>query len=70
MRQIMAAQGDVWDLISWREYRDEGFIHVLLSANPKLRHIVQFKEPAIINVPDRPAARVQTNEFLPPWKQE
>ena len=69
MKQHMAAQGDCWDLLSWRLYNDEGFIHILLAANPALRNIVQFDEPTMVNVPDRPATRTQTSDLLPPWKQ-
>jgi phage tail protein X len=69
MMQYIAAQGDVWDYLSWKLYGDEGFIHTLLEANPKLRHIVMFETSAIINVPDRPQTRAQSSTNLPPWKQ-
>jgi phage tail protein X len=68
MRQYMAVQGDVWDNLSWKLYHDEGFIHTLLEANPTLRHIVRFEVPALINVPDKPQARVSSVN-LPPWKK-
>jgi len=69
MKQYRAAQGDVWDLLSYRLYGDEGFTHVLLAANPELQHIVQFEEATMINVPDRPETRAQSSSNLPPWKQ-
>ena len=69
MRQYMAEQGDVWDNLSWKLYQDEGFAHMLLEANPTLRHIVIFDEPVMINVPERPQARAQSKESLPPWKR-
>jgi len=69
MRQLMTMQGDVWDLLSWKIYGDEGFAHILLEANPNLRHIVKFEKPEVINVPDRPQARAQSSASLPPWKQ-
>jgi phage tail protein X len=65
----MAAQGDVWDYLSWQLYKDEGFIHVLLEANPALRHIVRFEVPTMINVPDKPLSRVPSSANLPPWKK-
>ncbi|MCL2210780.1 MAG: hypothetical protein FWB95_02540 [Treponema sp.] len=69
MRQVLVAQGDVWDYLSFKLYGDEGFGHVLLEANPKLRQIVKFETSEIINVPDRPQTRVQSSASLPPWKQ-
>ena len=65
----MAVQGDVWDYLSWKIYKDEGFSHVLLAANPELRHIVLFQVPTMINVPDRPQSRAPSSTNLPPWKQ-
>jgi phage tail protein X len=69
MRQYLASQGDVWDYLSWKLYQDEGFIHILLAANPALRHIVQFTIPTMINVPDKPQTKTQTSANLPPWKR-
>ena len=69
MRRHTAVQGDAWDYLSWKLYGDEGFTHVLLEANPELRHIVLFESPAMINVPDRPQARAPSSAGLPPWKQ-
>jgi phage tail protein X len=68
MRQYLAVQGDVWDYLSWKLYRDEGFIHTLLEANPALRRIVRFEAPVLINVPDRPQAKASSAN-LPPWKK-
>jgi len=69
MKQYRAAQGDVWDYISWKLFGDEGFTHILLDANPALRHIVQFENSTMINVPDRPQVRAQSSANLPPWKR-
>ena len=69
MKQHMVAQGSVWDYLSWKLYGDAGFAHILLGANPALRHIVQFTIPTMINVPDMPQTRVPSSSNLPPWKQ-
>jgi phage tail protein X len=69
MKQYLASQGDVWDYLSWKIYQDEGLAHILLAANPTLRHIVIFEVPTIINVPDKPQTRTQTSAKLPPWKK-
>jgi phage tail protein X len=69
MKEYLASQGDVWDYLSWKLYQDEGFTHILLAANPTLRHIVQFTVPTMINVPDKPQTKTQTSANLPPWKR-
>jgi hypothetical protein len=69
MKQYIVSQGFVWDQISYKIYGDEGFAHILLAANPTLRHIVQFTVPAMINIPDKPQIRPQTSANLPPWKR-
>jgi len=69
MRKYTAVQGDVWDYLSWKLYGDEGYAHILLDANPALRHIVIFETPTEINVPDKPQSRAQSSANLPPWKQ-
>jgi phage tail protein X len=69
MTQYLASQGDVWDALSYRFWKDEQFIAELLNANPKLRHIVLFDKPELINVPDRPEVPVGSPTTLPPWKQ-
>ena len=68
-RKYMAAQGDCWDLISFKVYQDEGFIDTLLCANPDLRRIVIFEEPAMITIPDRPIVEPGSVTLLPPWKR-
>lgn len=69
MKQYMVVQGDVWDYISWKLYQDEGLSHILLAANPTLRHVVIFDVPTMINVPDKPLSKARTQVNLPPWKQ-
>jgi phage tail protein X len=68
MKKYLVSQGDVWDLISFKIYGDESFMDVLLDANPDLRHIVIFTEPAYINVPERPVV-ARSLADMPPWKQ-
>ena len=68
-KTYMAPQGAVWDWISWKHYGDERFIDVLLEANPTLRHIVQFEEPILIIIPDKPVVPPDSVTKLPPWKK-
>jgi len=69
LNKVLTAQGDTWDSISFALWGDESFAHALLAANPSLRQIVLFEEPALINVPARPVVKEQRLETLPPWKQ-
>jgi phage tail protein X len=68
-KEYLAPQGAVWDWISFQHYGDERFIDALLSANPSARHVVQFEEPTLIIIPDRPAVPQNSVTQLPPWKQ-
>jgi|LSPZ01.1.fsa_nt_gi phage tail protein X len=68
-REYLAPQGAVWDWISFKHYGDERFIDALLMANPSVRHVVQFEEPTLIIIPDRPVVPQDSVIRLPPWKQ-
>ena len=68
-KTFLVPQGSVWDWLSWKLYGDERFIYTLLDANPALRHVVQFEEPATITVPDKPEIPADSASGLPPWKQ-
>ena len=60
-------QGDVWDLISWNVYQDEGFIDYLINANPSRRETVVFNSGVELNIPAKPMPSPVTK--LPPWKR-
>lgn len=60
-------QGDVWDLISYRVYGDEGFIAQLIAANPEHRHSVVMPSGIDLVIPDVPEESPATS--LPPWKK-
>ena len=64
-----AIQGDVWDLISFKVYGDEGFVDTLIKANPHLRQIVMFDGSETVSIPDKPTVKPASLETLPPWKQ-
>ena len=67
--EYMTESGDVWDLISWRVYRDEAFISQLINANPDKRHIVKFNGNVIMKIPDMPEAVPYSAINMPPWKR-
>lgn len=57
--------GDTWDMISFRVYDDEGYIGLLIAANPDHRMTTIFAANIELNVPDIPSEEVNTT--LPPW---
>ena len=59
--------GDMWDLISYKMYRDEAHIDTLINANPQYRKTAVFKADIKLIIPDRPPPSPVT--YLPPWKQ-
>lgn len=65
--KITTLQGDCWDMISYRAYGDEGYIGLLIAANPAHRMTTIFGANVELVVPDIPAAAVSEN--LPPWIQ-
>lgn len=58
-------QGDTWDMISYRVYGDEGYIGLLIQANPQHKMTTIFQANIKLIVPDIPSAAV--NSDLPPW---
>ncbi|MDR1705808.1 MAG: tail protein X [Clostridiales bacterium] len=61
-------QGDVWDLISYKVYGDEGFMDTLINANPAHRHTVMFGAGVELAVPEMPSASPVSS--LPPWRNK
>ena len=60
-------QGDTWDLISFKLYRDlggEGLCDKLISANTKYINYVIFPAGCELVIPDIEIPKVNT---LPPW---
>lgn len=58
-------QGDTWDILAMRELGDEGYMSLLIIANPAHRLTTIFSANVEIIVPDIPSSKVATN--LPPW---
>jgi phage tail protein X len=68
MTTYNTVEGDVWDLISFKQYGDEAFINILINANPHLRHIEVFDGDIQITIPDKPEIPYDSPQKLPPWK--
>jgi len=69
MNGYLTVQGDVWDLISFKQYGDESFINTLINANPDKRHSVIFDGNVSLKIPDKPETAAYSNTNMPPWKR-
>lgn len=58
-------QGDCWDMISYKCYQDEGYVGLLIQANPAHKMTTIFGANVVLTVPEIPAGAVSEN--LPPW---
>lgn len=59
-------QGDTWDIIALRLYKEERYMHVLLEANSEYNKIIVFPANIVLQVPD---IVIQEYRNLPPWKR-
>lgn len=66
MTTYSTIQGDTWDMISFRVYGDEGYIGVLIEANPQHAETTIFSSSIILTVPALPVRAAAST--LPPWR--
>ena len=67
LRKYRTIQGDTWDIIAYREYKNIGgerLLHELINVNPEYVDTVIFPAGVVLNVPDIDIPRPST---LPPW---
>lgn len=67
MRKYRTVQGDTWDIIAVKQYRELGgekWTSVLIDANPKYIETVVFSAGCELEVPE---VRVPASRMLPPW---
>jgi phage tail protein X len=67
MRTYITVQGDMWDLIAYKELGSEQFMTALIEANPEHRETVIFPANVQLVIPD--VDTTQTPSTLPPWKR-
>lgn len=60
-------QGDMWDLISLREYGSDKFSHILLDNNRNLVEIVIFDAGTEVFIPD--LATEDDGINIPAWRK-
>lgn len=56
-------QGDQWDLIAYKVYDSERYMHVLMENNELYKDVSVFPAGVVISCPDINPAR----RFVPPW---
>lgn len=65
-REYTTIQGDMWDFIAYKVYRNEAYISKLLEANEELRDLAVFPSGVKLTCPD---ADPVTSSVLPPWRR-
>jgi len=65
-KKYTTVQGDMWDLIAYKQMGSEAYMSDLVAANIKYREVVVFPAGVVLTIPDA-AASVGPN--LPPWKR-
>ncbi len=65
-RSYTTVQGDMWDLIAYKVYRNEAYLSKLLAANEAYREVAVFPSGVEILCPDEDA---ETSGVLPPWRR-
>ena len=67
MRKYVTRQGDMWDMICYREYQTKGserLMSMLIDANSEYADYVKFPAGIVLNVPEADVPAVRN---LPPW---
>lgn len=64
--KYITVQGDMWDGIAYKLYKDANRADVLIGANPKHRFIYVFSAGIELEIPD--IEEKVTASGLPPWK--
>ncbi len=68
MKTYKTAQGDTWDIASYRIYGDEGHVGALVAVNPTHVNTVIFPAGVMLTIPEVTVLSSATN--LPPWRRE
>ena len=63
----VTAQGERWDLIAWRYYRDVSRIGMLIASNPHAPFSSQLASGIQLVIPL--IERATLKETLPPWRR-
>lgn len=64
----VTSQGDTWDSIAYDLFGSEGYMGILMDANPDLLDVLVFSAGTIIYVPAE--AQEETDEDMPFWRRD
>lgn len=67
MKKYTTVQGDMWDVIAYKQLGDTRYTDALLAANPQYRNIFIFSAGIELVLPD--VEKKRTVADLPPWKR-
>lgn len=59
-------QGDMWDLIAYKQLGNELYMNFLMAANIKYREVVVFPAGVQLTIP---TISIPVGSLLPPWMQ-
>lgn len=59
-------QGDMWDLIAYKQMGSEMYMHHLMSVNLRYREVTVFPAGVILTIP---TISTPVGSKLPPWFQ-
>ena len=64
----VTSQGDTWDSIAYELFGSEGYMGILMDANPDLLDILVFSAGTIICVPAE--VQEEIDEDMPFWRRD
>lgn len=59
-------QGDMWDIIAYKQMGNEMYMNYLMAANLRYREVVIFPAGVMLTIP---TVSTPVGSLLPPWKQ-
>lgn len=68
MRTYTTVSGDTWDLISYRVYGSESYVHILMEANMDALDTFVFSAGVTLNVPEIDYLGESEADY-PEWRQ-
>ncbi len=62
----MTIQGDMWDMIAYKQMGSEMYMNTLMASNIKYREVVIFPAGVALTIP---TVATPVSSLLPPWMQ-
>lgn len=66
--QYLTKQGDTFDLIAKKFYKNEVYIKELIAANPEYVSTIIFQNGITLNIPDISEDETTNQDNLIPWR--